>query len=309
MISVCIPSYNFDIRPLVKALGEQLGELQNRSGNQDPGMEILVVDDASESNFREMNREVCAQFNYRVLAQNAGRARIRNLFLEEARNPYLLFLDCDSLLVSDTFLSDYLELARQGKYRVLCGGRIYPRERPGRERMLRWKYGHERESQTADVRKQDPNRSFMTNNFMVHRSILEKHPFDESLIRYGHEDTLFGFRLKQAGIAVHHVENPVLNGDLEQNREFLQKTAAGVENLLQILNKVDDPEALAADITLLRAYATLGKSRLSGFVFFLFRLTQPLTEFLLARGWASIRLFDSYKLGILVRRARSDRKT
>jgi glycosyltransferase involved in cell wall biosynthesis len=294
MISVCIPIYNFNVSDLVLELSRQAKPLQE-------AVEIILIDDASSEQYRKQNEETCSRHHYIRLNRNIGRARIRNLFLEHARHPYLLFLDCDSRIISPAFLSDYMAELNQKAPRVICGGRVFPGERPGRERMLRWRYGTEREALSVQDREKDPGRSFMTNNFLVERTTLEKVRFDERIRQYGHEDTLFGFRLKQLGIKVRHIHNPVLNGELETNRTYLAKSRMAVENLVQILRMVEDPEAFSADVTLLDFHRRLKRKGLEGPARFLFFLTGPLLRALLTGGVASLRLFDFYRLGILMK--------
>jgi GT2 family glycosyltransferase len=288
MIAVCIPVYNHPIAPLA-------GELRRQIARLDRGLELVVIDDGSEDRFREANREACREARYVELTENIGRSRIRNLFLFHTQCPYLLFLDCDSLLVSRDFLKDYLEMASQS-YPVVCGGRIYPAERPPREKRLRWEYGVRRESQPAETRRRHPHRSFLSNNFMVHRSVLERIPFDERLTGYGHEDTLFGFMLGRHNIPVMHTNNPVLNDGLETNREFLEKTQQGVLNLIHITRLTDNQRELTEGIALLRLARRIGWA--SPAIRGIFFLLKPPLARLLSAGLASMSLFGFFKLGL-----------
>ena len=246
-------------------------------------------------------------FNYILLPENVGRAKIRNLFLHYAKHDFLLFLDCDSMILNSNFILDYTVNLVQVEQNVICGGRVYPKKCDDRERMLRWKYGVMKESQPAKVRQMNPDKSFMTNNFLIHWSLLSQISFDESLVGYGHEDTLFGFYLKQRGIEILHIENPVLNGDIETNREFLQKTESGIDNLCRIVRKLNFDKAFIADVSLLRFYDKIRKYHLTGLFNVVFFIKRPFVKWMLIHGFNWIWLFDFYKLGLFSKRIRQSK--
>jgi hypothetical protein len=185
---------------------------------------------------------------------------------------------------------------------VVCGGRVYDTARPAQNRLLRWKYGIYRESQPFTVRNTFPNKSFMTNNFLVDRSVIEKIKFDERLTRYGHEDTLFGYELKKENIAITHIDNPVINGDLEENVEYLHKTKEGIINLIHILQFIDYNADLIDDISILKFYNKVKKAEL--LIKIVFVISKPFIYLLLARGYVNLYLFDFYKLGVYIENRR-----
>jgi len=289
MITICIPVFNFNITSLIN-------ELSNQMQSFPTDCEIIVIDDCS-MNFKNINRSVCKNVTYIELSENIGRARIRNLFLKYAKFEYLLFLDCDSLIYSTTFLLKYMETISQ-KPQVVCGGRVYDATRPERNKKLRWKYGILKESQPCSIRQKFPNKSFMTNNFLIQKQILQENKFEERLTKYGHEDTLFGFQLKRKNITITHIENPILNGDIETNSDFLHKTEAGVSNLVSIMNLTDYNNELTEEITILKFYKKIKK--LETFIRLSFKILKPFIKFLLTKGFVSLLLFDFYKLGIFL---------
>jgi GT2 family glycosyltransferase len=293
MISVCIPIYNFDISQLLEEISKQSNQI-------DAPNEIILIDDCSSEAYKKLNKISCKKQTYIELDKNVGRAEIRNLFLRYANFEHLLFLDCDSIIISKDFLSNYVESIRQRNSDVVCGGRIYDDEKPERNKMLRWKYGKRRESQPIELRETIPNKSFMTNNFLISRKTLEEVKFDQRITEYGHEDTLFGFELKKKGILIEHIENPVLNGDVEDNADFLAKTEKGVVNLINILNNTDHDLDFINDVTILSTYEKLKAKGLIPFVNLVFIVLKPLLQFLFVRGYVNLRLFDFYKLGKLI---------
>lgn len=264
-------------------------------------VEVIFIDDASSEEFRQKNKDVIGNHKFVQLDRNIGRAAIRNRFLEYASYDYLLFLDCDSLIIKPEFINIYAKNI-SAETNVICGGRIYPVKETDPQKHLRWIYGTLRESQSVESRRKHPNRSFMTNNFLIRKSLLEKIKFDESLKQYGHEDTLFGYELRKRQIKIGHINNPVLNGDIETNEEYLRKTELGIENLVHILKNTNMDPNLVKDITLARTY--FGKYKMRGFIrFFFFGWKRLLKNFLLS-GKGTLRMFDFYKLGLFAREAR-----
>lgn len=288
MISVCIPVFNFNITALVSELSKQCRDL-------DVPTEIIVIDDGSQF-FKPENRKVTKDHQYIELTENIGRSKIRNLFLEYAKYDYLLFMDCDSLIVNSHFLLSYLEALKRSPL-IVCGGRIYP-SKPERNKLLSWKHGVYKESLSAEVRNRNPNKSFMTNNFVVAKSCLSRIKFDERITQYGHEDTLFGYQLAKNNIEIRHVDNPVLNGDIETNEVFLEKTKHGVINLVHILNFLEYDKDFIKNVSLLNYYERSKSVR--GLQYLLFKIFKRPIYYFLKKGYVNLKLFDFFKLGIFL---------
>ncbi|MEM9261007.1 MAG: glycosyltransferase family 2 protein, partial [Bacteroidota bacterium] len=182
MISVCIPTYRYDVRSLLEELLQQAEEF--------PGeFEFLVYDDASPelSAYGQTELEKITGMKYIHLAENIGRAAIRNKMAREATHDYLILLDADGWPVPN-FLNDYLiaqEHLRRGPEKVAVGGRRYAKQAPDPEFRLHWHYGKERESASASKRKEAPYLGFQSNNFLVERSVLIAYPFPEEVEGYG----------------------------------------------------------------------------------------------------------------------------
>lgn len=287
MISVCIPIYNFDVRPLVRTLLNQADE----------STEIILIDDASEDSYKEKNRELKGEgISYIELEKNIGRSKIRNLFLNYAKNELLLFLDCDSEIIDDSYLKNYKNRLNTD-VQLICGGRVYDKICPSDDQKLRWIYGITKESKPASERILNPNKSFMTNNFLIRRKLLSENPFDERLTKYGHEDTLLGIELAKKGILIEHIENPVLNSDVEQNDVFIKKTEDALDNLVQIQQFYEDPERLEDAITLLKAIKTVKKYKLKRIFRLIYRwFGKKMRKRLITSNNPSMKLFDLYKM-------------
>ena len=228
MLSVLIPVYQWDCRQLVHELlrqGRMLG----------CAFEIRLYDDGSPDACRLLNRQLSTQPEvvYRESPVNLGRAGIRNKLAAEARYDWLLFMDADSGVVKDDFLRVYMSYAESPG--LVCGGRVYASRPPADSSYyLHWLFGRRRESYMAGRRQRDPLLGFMTNNYMISRRLQQAFPFHASLRTYGHEDTLLGLQLKEAGISIYHIDNPLRHEGLETTRVFLQKQQQAIRNLYQL---------------------------------------------------------------------------
>lgn len=288
MISICIPIYNFHVENLVLSLLKQIKSLEE-------SCEIILIDDCSDEKYKGLNKLVGQKADlYLELEKNIGRAAIRNKFLEFAKYNYLLFLDCDSIIHSDTFLKKYLFYVYKNSNKLICGGRCFKNIRPERQFRLRWKYGLMVESQPVFIRNKNPNKSFMSNNFLIPKSIFENVKFDEWLVDYGHEDTLFGFRLKIGGFEIAHIDNPTLNGDLEDNITYITKTETAIKNLVEIIKFINSDNFFINSLSLTKTYSKLGSFKI--FIRYSFLLLKPIIKSLLKRGYVDLNLFAYYKL-------------
>ncbi len=229
MISILIPVYNEDIRILAK----QLSDISLTSPET---VEIIFLDDGSTDNFKSVNKE-CATLqhvNYLEEEKNVGRASIRNKLATSAKGDWLWFLDCDSKIQNNNeILVNYLQLAN--KNTILSGGRVYQENEPADiKKRLHWKWGFNRELLDPTERMKNPVGHFLSNNFFVHKSIFEKIKFDNQIIGYGYEDTLFAAEAVKQNISIVHINNPVLHDGLEPVDRFLKKIEESLDNLSRL---------------------------------------------------------------------------
>jgi len=292
MLSICIPIYNYDVRPLVHDLNLQA----KKAGYP---FEILLMDDASDEKFRKINHAIGLEsVRYIQLNENIGRSKIRNHLTSVAKYPYLLFMDCDSAVSSPAYIENYSLFFEP--HIVCCGGRIYESKEPADSTWLRWKYGTERESASAAERNKNPNAGFLSNNFLIGKNLFEKVKFNEDLKGYGHEDTLFGLELLGQGIIIRHIDNPLIHLGLESASDFLEKTENGIKNLyrIELLLREKYPESLAHS-RLMQSKLTLQKYHLGGLTSKLFNILRKSMKSYLLSGKPSLKIFDLYRLGLL----------
>lgn len=297
ILSICIPIYNTDIRPIASELHRQIQSYSSE-------VELLFLDDASDDSFKEINRSIGVFCDYQELSKNIGRSKIRNAFLPFVKGTHILFLDGDSIIIRTDFIQKYLQFIQEHSIDLLVGGRDETTIKPSRSHLLRWEYSRKRESKTTDERIADRTSGFKSNNFIVRKSIFEENPFDESILSYGHEDTLFGFQLYIKGIECHHIDNPIKNDDLVDNHVFLVKTKDAVSNLWMISQKLQDAR-FNEQQKLLSLAQSIYKSPVTRMIFhWSAQILQPMLSYLLSKGYFCLWMFDLYRLMELERRMR-----
>lgn len=293
LLSVCIPVYNFDVRGLVSDLKKEIG-----SNGIDA--EIILIDDASDESYKNSHQILQNEVkNFIFLEKNIGRSRIRNLFQKYASGKYLLFLDCDGKITSKNFLKNYTDfIQKHPETDAIYGGRNVSASAPDDEHYLRWKFSVERENLPLDFRLNKPYLSFQTNNFVIKKEVFEKVYFNPAFQKYGYEDLLFAMDLKSEKIKIDHIDNPILNNDLETNSIYLGKVGESVESLAAML-KDKNLAAKLSEVKLVRLYNKLPFKPLFGV--FLGDLTlETLKKKLSTRG-VNLRYLDLYKLGLLLK--------
>ncbi|MDA3817604.1 MAG: glycosyltransferase family 2 protein [Prolixibacteraceae bacterium] len=292
MLSICIPTYNYDVTELVM-------ELNKQATTNMLDCEILIADDSSNNiKLKEKNVEAAKKYKTKFIAldKNVGRAAIRNLLALKAGGEFVLFLDCDTIPVGNDFILKYYHAMEND---VVVGGIAYRDVLHNAEVGLRWTYGHGRESKSADERSKMPYASFMTGNFMIKRSVFQLIKFDENITQYGHEDTLFGIELKQHDIKINHINNPVYHEGLESNEVFILKTKKGIENLVKLSNSSEYKTDLQNHIKLLHTFIKLRKAGMVGIVALVFRNNEQWFIKNLNKKEPNLKIFNFFKLGYM----------
>lgn len=286
MLSILIPTYNYECLGLVEELHRQAQTLSFP-------IEILVADDGSKEELKRNNRKINKLSNcmFIELKENVGRARIRNFLSEKARYDLLLFIDSDAGLISNFFLQDYVAAIQNNE--VVCGGLLYDRPLPSEIFSLRYYYGISTEERSAKARNLHPYAQFSSFSFLIRKKTFRQFLFDESFSGYGHEDTAFGIELEKRGIKIKHISNPLYHLGLEKNEDFLHKTEMSIENLYRSSAKLEE------SVRLLQTYNKVRKYKFQKPLAFLFRKTRGILKRDLKSSHPSMKLFAFYKLGYL----------
>jgi len=291
-LSILVPVYNFGVEAMVRGLSGQCTALGL-------DFEVRVYDDGSDARWKAANQAVrgIPGVVYKELERNIGRSRIRNLLAIEAGKTLLLFLDCDSGIPDGMFIANYLAHAGTP---VVVGGTTYAAHRPARAYRLHWKVGKAREQRSAARRSRHPYRSITLNNILIARDAFLAVMLDESIRTYGHEDTKFGQQLKEKGIAIRHIENPVAHNGLNTNADFLGKTREAQRNL----HRLYASGGHGGQTGVVRMFRTMERYGLKVPFTLAYGLFRPIIEGALEAGTAPLFFFDLYKVFHFIRNGR-----
>ena len=285
MLSILIPIYNWSVSALVQ-------DLYNQCEKAGITYEILLLDDKSTFSFKEQNRPLSKlpTVVYEELAQNIGRARIRNQLGSKAKYEFVLFIDADAKIIDPNFIQQYLSHLHPQK--VVYGGCAYPNTPPAdSQKQLHYSYGNKKETVPVTTRTMHPYRSFKTFNFLIPTSIFLSIQFEESIQQYGHEDTLFGQALEHKKIPILHINNPLEHAGIENTVDFLQKQQQALATLFQLYQQGQQPPS-----KLLRTYQKLNNWKLDGFLFTLLKYGEAFITKQLFKAKPNLLFLDLYKL-------------
>lgn len=286
MLSILIPVYNtpcYDLARSLDAQADRLGE----------AVEMILMDDAStdiaalEANLRI--KEI-ARCRYIPLSKNVGRARIRNLLIDEAKGDLLLFMDSDTAVLRDDFLARYLNDGKRAD--IVCGGLVNP-DRPA-QKGCELRYRYERaatERRKATQRSLRPWDNFVVFNTLFRRQAFETVRFDEHCTEYGYEDDLLGVELEQLGLTILHSDNPLIHLGEDTNDAFILKTEAALRTLYGLSEKMKTRAAVS------RLYLRIKKAGLHRPLVSFFYIIRPLLKKNLLGARPNLKIFAFYKLG------------
>ncbi|MCQ2960500.1 MAG: glycosyltransferase [Bacteroidales bacterium] len=289
MLSILIPVYNCLVFKLIQ-------DLHNQCLLQQIDFEIIVIDDCSSIEIQQQNKAIqtFSHTKYEELSENIGRSKIRNLLAQKANFPYLLFIDNDTEIIKSNFIQTYVSLCNDNI--VISGGLLYPQTEPENKKKLRWNYGTKKEVVSASKRMKNPYKSFNSINFVISKKVFFN--FDESICSYGHEDTLFGFRLQQAKIPILHIDNPILHKNNTSNENFLLQTKESIQTILSLKNNKTIPPEFLRQITLMKMYFFVEQLHLVKIIASIFTsYHKNLEKNIIKRS--SLFLFNIYKISYL----------
>ena len=274
MLSILIPTYNYDAFPLAS-------ELHQQAVNIKVPFELLVYNDASTLNFKtncDINDLKFAK--YKVLKKNIGRSAIRNLLGIDAKYNSLLFVDTGTFPSTSSFIKNYLNQLSDD---VVSGGMIASLKKSGKPFKLRWLYTKKRESN-----------KLCSSNFLIHKKLFLENPFDESITTYGYEDVLFFSNLKRKNILVDCIDNPVIHASDDNTDTFLNKTESALQNLkgLAKRNILD-----SKDSQILKYFKWINKFGLKAIIAFKFKLFKSILLKNLQSNRPLLFVYDLYRIG------------
>ncbi|MEO8516772.1 MAG: glycosyltransferase [Flavobacterium sp.] len=291
MLSILIPTYNYNAFPLVQ-------ELCNQAAEAGIIFEIIVLDDASTNQItRQENLKINTLTNcwFEENQSNLGRGQNLNILAEKANYDWLLILDTDTFPKNAKFISNYI--ATIPEHEVIFGGIAYQKVKPKEEDILRWKYGSEREEIDFRKRKENPFETTLTSNILISKAVFNSIKFDSRITNYGYEDLVFINNLRAKNHTIHHIDNPTYHLNYETSEIFLNKTKEALETLIFI----EQNSLLAKPVTKIQLlFKKLQRFNLAHIIQFGFLKFQKKIEKHLLSKNPRLMVFDFYKLGYYI---------
>jgi glycosyltransferase involved in cell wall biosynthesis len=294
MLSLLLPVYNFPCFDLAR-------EMTTQALASNVPFELICIDDCS-SNFKKDNQPIgdLPYATYIELDKNIGRSRIRNLLVSKAKYDYVLFVDCDSRIPHSNYIQKYLQEIKHSD--IVAGGTLYePYPPQDSAYYLHWKYGSVRELKPDNLQQ----KTFTSNNFVIKKSIISKYPFNEKIVRYGHEDSLFQMELEKHGFFIRFINNPVIHIGLETNIRFIEKTQESMLNLCDLYHAHTFDDLNMDKIKLLKTYLLIKKYKIDSIFDGLFPVIDFFNRKINLSKHPSLFVLDIYKLAFFIHIFRS----
>lgn len=287
MLSILIPTYNYNVYSLVT-------ELKSQADALGIAYEILVQDDASTFFLKE-NTEInlLQHCSYTLNHENLGRGNNINLLNNRANFDYVLIMEADAFPEKKDYLQ-HLIASINPETQVLFGGVTYPNEKPEKDKLLRWKYGNERESIPLSERLKNPYHFVFTWNLLLKKELLSNYHFPYNVKDYGYEDVVFIKQLKENNIPVQHIENRLVHFNTETSLTFIEKTERAITTLHQLIL---DKKLELNDTKIGTAYRIIIFLQFNIVIRLLFKKLSKQMIANLTSSHPSLIVLDLYKLG------------
>jgi glycosyltransferase involved in cell wall biosynthesis len=237
-LSVLTPFFRDDPGPLLAALDREASTLAG-------AVEVVLLDDAGGDPGRsaavaEAALSLDLPCRLVQLASNAGRARGRNILVEESRGGHLLFLDSDMLPDRPDFLALYLQLIAESDPAVAVGGFSVLQVERRPEHALHHALAVRADCLPAADRMKMPAKYVWTSNLLVRRDVFAAERFDEAFKGWGWEDTEWGIRVATR-YGVVHLDNQATHLGLDTAAALAAKYEQSPANFARMLAR--HPEA------------------------------------------------------------------
>jgi glycosyltransferase involved in cell wall biosynthesis len=200
-ITVVIPTYNRR-----RFLDRTISRIMNQSFPAER-YEVIVVDDCSNDGTSQYLNQCEYHDRIRILTNevNSGRARTRNRGIKQAVGKYILMID-DDIIADNTLIERHYAKHKSISGEAAVVGAILPSPDVPRTAVNRYCNGHHEWAygEMASHGDKLPFTFCKTANLSLLKESIERTGyFDESFVKYGAEDTEFGYRLSEAHIPIY----------------------------------------------------------------------------------------------------------
>ena len=289
MLSILIPIYNYNVTDLLLSICEEIKK-------HNIYCEILCLDDYStNTTIKTINKNTCQNLNVELieLQTNSGRTLARQKLAKHANFDWLLFLDADVLPKRKEFILHYLNYI-ESSIDLIFGGFAYKSEKPQKEFILRWRYGHLKETLDSKTRQISPYKTITSANMLVKKTVFLNINSGMTNNWYGY-DNYFSTQLKKHNYKIKHIDNEVYHLGLESNELYLRKKELAAETIYNLYRegKFDNPKING----LLRTFLKLKSLGLSSVYAEVFKLLKPFLKQNLLSKHPSMFILNLYRLG------------
>lgn len=212
MLSICITTHNNNLEALLNRLEEQCNLLDVKT-------EICIADASFEPIIQEINATVAkAKGNcYSRFPANTTQGQMKNALAQKAQYPYLLYINGGMYITHKKYLQNFVEVMQPGL--IINGGVTAIGTKPKQEYYLHWQAIHNYYAHDADVRTQFPYFYLSTNNLLTPRGHFLQYPMPETHNPAKLQN--YYFELKQKGVPIIHIDNPLSTNTFLTNKRFL----------------------------------------------------------------------------------------
>ncbi|MCT4629271.1 glycosyltransferase family 2 protein [Winogradskyella sp.] len=289
MLSILIPTYNYNVSELITSL--------NRICNQlDFDYEILCWEDGSHL-YLEENRNACNNVRFathHISKNNKGSITSRHILAKKSKYDWLLFLDADIEIIDNHFIENYSTYFNN-RLDAIYGGCSYDLKKPRASKILRWKYGKTYEEIESKTRNKNPYKFIVSVNFIIKKNIFLKLVSKINADDYGY-DIFLGALMKDSNTKVLHINNPIIHKGLDDNFIFLDKVERAVKTNYKLLS---EKKVSTSDNSLLKVYRLIKTLKLLKIINTIFKWFKKSIKNQLLSNNPNVKLLQFYKLGYL----------
>jgi len=224
-VSVIIPTYNH-----AKYVGRAIDSVLAQTYKN---YEIIVIDDGSTDNTKEVLKEFIAKIEY-VYQENRGLSAARNTGIKRSRGEYLVFLDADDYLPSEKLAVQVELLDKHPEIGWVYSDGYYVDEKGNILERASERFKKPK-SPEGDIFFDLLSGNFIpVNTVMVRRKCMDVGFFDESLTSY--EDCDFWLRVS-ADYKVKYIDKPM--AFINDRKESMSKdTVKTKSNKIRVIDKM-----------------------------------------------------------------------
>ena len=280
MLSILIPTYNYDCSLLVS-------ELHTQCTDANIEFEIIVGNDGSTQQLNALKSLQDSLKNFRLLdfKENRGRSAIRNILINESKFNRLLLIDSDMRICKDDYIKAYLK-----ENAPMVSGGIDIIEDKNPDFLLHKKYEKCRSTNIAT-----------TSNLYVLKDILNEFKFVD-VKKYGYEDIIFSYQVSKK-YEVKFIPNALIHCGAIKTDNFIKRLEDATDVLVYLFNNKEYREDIIKSTKLLRVYLKTKPFR--SLFLSCFNLLKPLIVKQLKSKNPNLYLLDIYKLGLLCKAMKS----